>query len=44
MPVITRSKLSDAELFTEYYRSKFGVEPKSELAEKFLSLLQEEEE
>ena len=41
-PVIARSKLSDKELFVEYYRSKFGDEPKSELTEKFLSLLQEE--
>ena len=41
-PVIMRSSLSDKELFQEYYRSKFGDEPKSELTEKFLSLLQEE--
>ena len=43
VPVISRSKMSDAELFTEYYRSKFGQEPKAELSQKFLSLLQEEE-
>ena len=41
-PVIARSKLSDSDLFKEFYRSKFGEEPKSELTEKFLSLLQEE--
>lgn len=42
-PVFLRSRMSESELFSEYYRSKFGEEPKSELTEKFLSLLREEE-
>lgn len=42
-PVFARARLSAGELFNEYYRSKFGDEPKSELTEKFLSLLKEEE-
>ena len=42
-PVFTRSRLSDKELFEEYYRSKFGEAPKKELTEKFLGLLKEEE-
>lgn len=42
-PVITRSCLSAGGLFNEYYRSKFGDDPKQELTEKFLSLLEEEE-
>ncbi|MDE6411835.1 MAG: exonuclease subunit SbcD [Clostridia bacterium] len=43
VPVFARARLSAGELFNEYYRSKFGDEPKSELTEKFLSLLKEEE-
>ena len=43
VPVFTRSSLSAGELFSEYYRSKFGEEPKSELTEKFLCFLKEEE-
>ncbi len=42
-PMFTRSSLTSGELFQEYYRSKFGDEPKRELTEKFLSLLKEEE-
>lgn len=43
IPLLKRSSLSAGELFCEYYRSKFGDEPKSELVEKFLGLLREEE-
>ena len=42
-PVFVRAKLSAGELFNEYYRFKFGEDAKSELTEKFLSLLEEEE-
>lgn len=41
-PVYQRARLSPAELFNEYYRSKFGNDADGELTEKFLSLLEEE--
>lgn len=42
-PVRTRSRMSDEELFVEYYRSRFSKEPDGELKEAFLKLLAEEE-
>ncbi len=41
-PVVQRARLLPAELFNEYYRSKFGGNADGELTEKFLSLLEEE--
>ncbi len=42
-PMRMRSRMSDAELFVEYYRSRFSKEPEGELKEAFLKLLTEEE-
>lgn len=41
-PVFTRARMSPAELFREYYRSKFGGDCPNELLEKFLGLLEEQ--
>lgn len=42
-PLRMRSRMSDEELFTEYYKSRFSREPDAELKEAFLKLLGEEE-
>ncbi|MGN0823154.1 MAG: exonuclease SbcCD subunit D [Candidatus Gallimonas sp.] len=39
---VCRSKLTAAELFTEFYRSAYGTEPEERLKTTFLSLLEEE--
>ncbi len=41
-PIVNRSKMSGKELFTEYYRSVYGEEPKGELIEAFLELTEAE--
>lgn len=42
-PLLMRSRMSDEELFAEYYKSRFAKEPDGELKAAFLSLLAEGE-